>query len=81
MARGCICCCTSSGPGRLRRLVCAALSQRVTAGNFGRILTYLDRLPMEFATFGVRLAYKLKKEVATTKDFIKWATDHKDVLL
>jgi hypothetical protein len=37
---------------------------------------------MEFTTFGVRLAYKLKRsEVTSTKDFIKWATDHKDVLL
>lgn len=64
-----------------RYAVCAALSQRVTASNFGRVLTYLDRLPMEFTTFGVRLAYKLKREVAATKDFIKWCSDHKDVLL
>jgi hypothetical protein len=65
-----------------RYAVCAALSQRVTGKNFGRILAYLDRLPMEFTTFGVRLAYKLKRsEVTSTKDFIKWATDHKDVLL
>lgn len=65
-----------------RYAVCAALSQRTTGKNFGRVLTYLERLPMEFTTFGVRLAFKLKgSEVTGTKDFIKWASDHSDVLL
>jgi hypothetical protein len=64
-----------------RYAVCAALAQRTTTNNFGRVLTYLERLPKEFTVFGVRLTHKTVKGVTTTRDFIKWASDNRDVLL
>jgi hypothetical protein len=64
-----------------RYAVCAALAQRTTTSNFGRVLTYLDRLPKEFTVFGVRLCSKLTKGVTSSKDFIKWASDNRSVLL
>jgi hypothetical protein len=64
-----------------RYAVCAALSQRTTPSNFGRVITYLSRMPKEFEVFGVRLTHKLTKGLTTTKDFIKWASDNRDVLL
>ena len=64
-----------------RYAVCAALANRATKGNFGRIAQYVSRLPKEFEVFGVRLVYKMKKEVASTTEFISWATDNREVLL
>jgi len=64
-----------------RYAVCAALCNRVDKNNFGRVSTYLGRLPKEFEVFGVRLAYKVKKEIAACRDFIQWAADNRTALL
>lgn len=64
-----------------RYAVCAALANKAEKGNFSRVTTYLGRLPKEFEVFGVRLTVRTKKEVLSSKDFITWAVDNKDVML
>ena len=64
-----------------RYAVCAALANKAEKGNFNRVTTYLGRLPKEFEVFGVRLTVRTKKEVLSSKDFITWAVDNKDVML
>ena len=59
-----------------RYAVCAALCNRTTKGNFDRVSTYLARLPKEFEVFGVRLCYKVKKEITATRAFVQWASDN-----
>jgi hypothetical protein len=64
-----------------RYAVCAALAQRATPSNLARVMTYIGRLPKEFEVFGTRLCVKINKKLLSTPDFIKWASDNKDVLL
>jgi len=65
-----------------RYAVCAALSNRTEKGNFGRVATYLGRLPKEFEVFGVRLALRTKgREVSDTREFVTWAVENREVLL
>lgn len=64
-----------------RYAVCAALSNRASKDNFSRVLTYLARLPKEFEAFGVRLMVRMNDKLKSTKDFIGWAVDNKDVML
>lgn len=64
-----------------RYAVCAALCNRVSKDNLGRVLTYLNRLPKEFEVLGVRLSIKTKPEIMGTKDFLNWTVDNKESLL
>jgi hypothetical protein len=64
-----------------RYAVCAALAFKSTKGNFGRVLTYLGRMPKEFEVLGVRLGVKSKLELTHTRDFVAWAADNRDTLL
>ncbi len=54
--------------------LCGALAHRTTKDNFGRLMTYIGRLPGEFGVLYVRDAIKLKPEVQTSMDFIRWAS-------
>lgn len=58
----------------------SALGARSNTENFGRVITYLDRLPQEFAVFAVRDATTRDKSLATTPEFTKWAVAHADLL-
>lgn len=61
--------------------ICGAMSHRTTADNFGRVMTYIKRLPKEFGVLYVRDAIAKCPDVAQSKDFIAWAsTDGKDLL-
>lgn len=60
--------------------VSSALSSRADAGNIDRVITYLDRCPIEYAAFSVRDAVTRDPGLASTDAFIGWAVDHQDVV-
>jgi hypothetical protein len=62
--------------------VSAALAARAAPSNFGRILTYLKRLPREFQVFSVRdaLARDKDAELPNCIEFTMWAVDNQDAL-
>lgn len=60
--------------------VATALAIRVTASNADRVMRYANRLPEEFSTLLVRDALQKCKEAANNGAFIKWATEHQEVL-
>lgn len=53
--------------------VCGALSHRTTPDNFGRIMTYIKRLPNEYSVLFIRDAIQKCPDIQTSKDFITWA--------
>lgn len=61
--------------------VSAALARRSKADNFGRVLTYLDRLPQEYAVLGVKDATGRDPILATTPEFTRWMVAHSDIVL
>lgn len=54
--------------------ICGALAHRTTPDNFGRVMKYINRLPPEFGVLFVRDAMAKDKNLATSADFIKWAS-------
>jgi MoxR-like ATPase len=58
----------------------AALARRATDQNFRRVLTYLDRMPQEYAVMTVRDATVRDASLATTGEFTQWAIQHADVV-
>lgn len=67
-----------SEPGVLYAVV-TALAMRATKDNFDRIMRYLDRLPVEFSTVGVKDAILKEPGVKGSKAFVDWAIKHKNV--
>lgn len=78
-----------------RFLVSMALASRMTAGNFGACVKYLNRMPAMFRAYSIRDAFRaeaqrrkdgsLKKDyrpLSTSRDFTSWAcsNDGKDVM-
>lgn len=76
-------------------LISMALATKMTAGNFGQAVKYLNRLPAMFRAFSIRDAFRGEvqrrkdgklpagwKALATSRDFTAWATssDGKDVM-
>jgi hypothetical protein len=59
--------------------VSAALARRASDKTFGRIVEYLDRLPIEFNVFCVKDAVTHCPAIQTTADFTRWCTKHADV--
>lgn len=58
-----------------------ALSYRATAGNFANVLSYADRMPVEFQILLVKDAYSKTKALQSTPAFMAWVLKHKNVLL
>lgn len=67
-------------------LVSMALASKMTAGNFGQALKYLNRLPAMFRAFSIRDAFQAEKRrrddktlpkgwaaLSTSRDFTAWA--------
>lgn len=54
--------------------ICGALAHRTTVDNFGRIMTYIKRMPTEFSVLYVRDAMAKCPEVTNSKDFTSWAS-------
>jgi hypothetical protein len=64
----------------VRYAVAAALARRASASNFGRIVTYLERMPVEFNVLAVKMAIgRANGELSSTPEFTKWAIAHQDV--
>ncbi len=61
--------------------VVAALAEKATEGNANRIFKYGNRLPIDFNVLLVRDMIRKEPKIQNTTGFIKWATDHQDVLL
>jgi hypothetical protein len=61
--------------------VSAALARRATDQNLGRVIQYLDRLPIEFNVMAVRDATTRDSALQSTPEFTSWAVKHSDVTL
>lgn len=60
--------------------LCSAIARRMSVKNIGKLITYLDRLPQEYAAMSIRDAVQRDKSVTSTKDFVKWSVAHADIL-
>lgn len=54
--------------------LCGALAHRASDQNFGRLMSYVNRMPPEFGVLFVRDAIRLAPKIQTSKDFISWAS-------
>jgi hypothetical protein len=54
------------------------LAQRATENNFGRVLTYLARIPEELSGFSVRDAVRMSPDLQHTPEYTAWAVTHPD---
>ncbi|WP_180542181.1 AAA family ATPase [Nevskia soli] len=64
----------------VRFAVAAALSRRASATNFGRVLQYLERMPIEFNVLAVKMAVgRANGALSATPEFTRWAIAHADV--
>lgn len=61
--------------------VVSALVDKITKNNAGRVLRYGNRLPIDFSVLLVRDSIRKEPAIQNTKEFIKWASNHKDALL
>lgn len=60
--------------------IAAALARRASAQNVGRILTYLERMPVEYNVLSVKMAAgRANGTITATPEFTKWAVAHSDV--
>jgi hypothetical protein len=59
--------------------VATALGRRSSVVNFGNVVKYLERLPVEFNVMCVKDAQARLPELAKTGVFMKWAVQHSDV--
>jgi len=60
--------------------VAAALADRLTENNAGRVITYASRLPREFAVMCVRDGLRRCPEGANNPEFQTWAIENQDLL-
>lgn len=60
--------------------IAAALARRCTDKTIGRVITYLDRMPQDYAAYAIRDAVIRDKSIQSTKDFTKWAVKHAEVI-
>ena len=60
-------------------VVTAALARRATSKNMGRILQYLERVPVEFNVASVIAALRRDPELAGCQEFTTWCIKHADV--
>ena len=61
--------------------ICGALSRKASVSNFGRVLEYGQRLPIEFSVLLVRDSVRRTLELTKTRAFIKWSTDNSEILI
>jgi MoxR-like ATPase len=59
--------------------VAVALSRRANEGNFARILTYLERMPVEYNVLAIKEAAHRTPELQSRKEFTAWTLKHSDV--
>ncbi|HXE51208.1 MAG TPA: MoxR family ATPase [Ramlibacter sp.] len=61
--------------------IAAALAHKATESNFGRVLTYANRMPAEYGVLIVKLATHRDIRLNATRAFIEWAAANTDVVL
>jgi len=54
--------------------MCTALDVKVTKANFGTVMKYMTRMPVEFQTIFMRSAVRRDVNLTATKEFITWGT-------
>lgn len=54
--------------------LCGALATRTTGDNFGRVMSYVSRMPAEFTVLFVKDVIRRNKDLQTTQTFIQWAS-------
>ena len=60
--------------------ISAALARRASEQNIGRVLTYLERMPVEYNVLAVKMAVgRQNGHISATPEFTKWAVAHSDV--
>ncbi len=59
--------------------VSSALARRANDSNIARIITYLDRLPQEYAVMAIKEATQKNPSLGSTPEFTKWATKNQEV--
>lgn len=62
-----------------RYALCAAIVNRLNKDNFAAALEYLQRLPKEFEVFAVQSAFRVKPEIALTKEFTHWVIGNPEI--
>lgn len=60
--------------------ISAALGRRTTEDNFGNVVTYLERLPVEYNVFAVVDAFRRSKAIQSSPTFTQWAIRNSDVI-
>lgn len=60
--------------------VSSALARRAQSANLGRVIQYLDRLPVEFNVMAIRDATTRDAQLTATPEFTGWAVNHSDVV-
>lgn len=53
--------------------LCGALAHKASPGNFGILLSYVQRMPAEFSILFIRDALKISPKIAQTSEFVAWA--------
>ena len=61
--------------------VCTALAMRCTKANFDRVMSYLDRLPVEFSTMAVKDAITKDATITSSPAFTAWAVKNSSVFI
>lgn len=61
--------------------ICGALSRKSSMSNFGRVVQYGGRLPVEFSVLLVRDSVKLHPEVQKSRAFIEWSSTNSQILI
>lgn len=64
-----------------RIAVCAMLESKATPQNFGRIMQYIERLPVDYQVVFVKSAVTANRAVASSKDYIRWITANQAILM
>lgn len=60
--------------------VASALARRIQSSNIGRVIQYLERMPVEFNVMAIRDAATRDASITSTPEFTKWGVKHSDVV-
>lgn len=60
--------------------VCTMLDRKATPNSMGRLMTYVERLPVEFQVLFICSASVANPPITKTKEFVAWVTTNQEVL-
>ena len=61
--------------------VSTMLDSKATTNTLGRLLTYMDRLPIEFQVLFMRSACRANRDLLKTREAIKWLSSNQAVMI